>query len=105
MCPAGLETRDTADWEVCATLDSPAVWDNLRSMDAIAIRQVLGARPFQPVVLHLADGRSLEVPHSDFAFISQSGRRVIVEKSDDSFEIVEALLINSVEVKSSAQPA
>jgi hypothetical protein len=74
-------------------------------MDALAIRQVLGARPFQPVVLHLADGRSLDIPHSDFASISQSGRRVIVEKSDDSFEIVDVLLINSVEVKPSTQMA
>jgi hypothetical protein len=74
-------------------------------MDALAIRQVLGARPFQPVVLHLADGRSLEIPHSDFASISQSGRRVIVEKSDDTFEIVDVLLINSVEVKPSTQMA
>ena len=74
-------------------------------MDALAIRQVLGARPFQPVVLHLADGRSLEIPHSDFASISQSGRRVIVEKNDDTFEIVDVLLINRVEVKPSAQAA
>jgi hypothetical protein len=57
------------------------------------------------VVLHLADGRSLDVPHSDFASISQSGRRVIVEKSDDTFEIVDVLLINSVEVKPSTQMA
>jgi hypothetical protein len=74
-------------------------------MDAIAIRQVLGQRPFKTFVLHLADGRALEVPHPDFASISQSGRRVIVEKSDDSFEIVDVLLVNSVEVKPSTSAA
>ena len=68
-------------------------------MDAIAIRQVLGQRPFQPFVLHLADGRGLEVGHPEFASISQSGRRVIVEKEDDTFEIVDVLLVNNVEVK------
>ena len=74
-------------------------------MDALAIRQVLHQQPFQPFVLHLADGRSIEVPHTDFISISRSGRRVIVEKGDDSFEIVDALLINSVEVRASAHAA
>ena len=74
-------------------------------MDALAIRQVLGQRPFQPVVLHLADGRALEIPHPDFASISQSGRRVIVEKTDDTFEIVDVLLINTVEVKPATSAA
>ncbi len=55
-------------------------------------------RPFQPVILHLADGRALEVSHPEFMSVSQSGRRVIVEKADDTFETVDALLINSVEV-------
>ena len=72
-------------------------------MDAIAIRQVLHQQPFQPFILHLVDGRAIEVPHTDFISLSQSGSRVIVEKGDDSFEIVDVLLINSVEVKPSAQ--
>ena len=74
-------------------------------MDAIAIRQLLRQQPFQPFTLHLADGRAFEVPHTDFISLSQSGRRVIVEKGDDSFEIVDVLLINSVEVKPSAHAA
>jgi hypothetical protein len=68
-------------------------------MDALAIRQVLHQQPFQPFILHLADGRMIDVPHTDFISVSQSGRRVIVEKGDDSFEIVDVLLVNSVEVK------
>ena len=74
-------------------------------MDAIAIRQVLRQQPFQPFVLHLADGRAFEVPHTDFISLSQNGRRVIVEKDDDSFEIIDVLLVSSVEVKPSAQAA
>ena len=67
-------------------------------MDALAIRQVLNERPFRPFILHLADGRAIEVLHPEFMSVSQSGRRVIVEKADDAFEIVDAPLINSVEV-------
>lgn len=74
-------------------------------MDAIAIRQVLHQQPFQPFILHLADGRAFEVPHTDFISLSRNGRRVIVEQEDNSFEIIDVLLINSVEVKSSAQAA
>ena len=74
-------------------------------MDAVAIRQVLHQQPFQPFILHLVDGRSIQVPHTDFISVSQSGRRVIVEKGDDSFEIVDVLLINCVEVKPSPHAA
>jgi len=74
-------------------------------VDALAIRQLLAQQPFQQFTLHLANGRSREVPHQDFISISQSGRRVIVEKNDDSFEIVDVLLINSVEVKPHGQAA
>jgi hypothetical protein len=74
-------------------------------MGALAIRQVLRQQPFQPFILHLADQRAFEVPHPDFISVSQSGRRVIVEKGDDSFEIVDVLLISGIEIKPSAQPA
>jgi hypothetical protein len=66
-------------------------------MDALTIRQLLNQYPPQPFTLHLADGRALPVPHPDFISVSQSGRRVIVEKTDDTFEIVDVLLISSVE--------
>jgi hypothetical protein len=74
-------------------------------MEAAAIRQVMGQHPFVPFTLHLADSRAIEVPHPDFISISQNGRRVIVERSDDSFEMIDALLINSIEVKPHSRAA
>lgn len=74
-------------------------------MDAQTLRQAIGQRPFQPMILHLVDGRALEVPHSDFISISQSGRRVIVEKPDDTYEIVDVMLINSLEFKNNLRSA
>ena len=67
-------------------------------MDALAIRELLHHQPFQPFILHLADGRAFDVPHTDFISISRNGRRVIVEKDDNSFEIIDVLLMNGVEV-------
>ena len=74
-------------------------------MDAQTLRQAIGQRPFQPLILHLVDGRTLDVPHSDFISISQSGRRVIVEKPDDSYEVVDVMLINSLEFKTRLRDA
>jgi len=74
-------------------------------MDATAIQELLHQQPFRPFILHLADGRAFDVPHTDFISISRNGRRVIVEKEDNSFEIIDVPLINSVEVKPSAQAA
>lgn len=74
-------------------------------MEALAIQEFLHQQPFRPFILHLADGRAFEAPHTDFISISRNGRRVIVEKEDNSFEIIDVPLINSVEVKPSAQAA
>jgi hypothetical protein len=74
-------------------------------MDALAITEILRQQPFRPFILYLADGRAFDVPHTDFISISRNGRRVIVEKEDNSFEIIDVPLINSVEVKPSAQAA
>jgi hypothetical protein len=68
-------------------------------MDATAIKKLLNQPNPQPFILHLADGRSLEVSHPEFISISKSGRRVIVETQDDSFEIIDTIMIVSIEVR------
>ncbi|MCG8583184.1 MAG: hypothetical protein MI757_00540 [Pirellulales bacterium] len=55
-------------------------------------------RPFRPFTLHLADGRSLHVPHSEFLSHSPSGRTVIVHEEDDSFSVVDRLLVTRLQV-------
>jgi hypothetical protein len=62
------------------------------------LRGLYSKRPFQPFRVHLADGRSLDVEHPEFMAFSQSGRTVIISKSDDSSEIVDLLLVTSLEV-------
>lgn len=53
--------------------------------------------PFEPFRVRMADGRSIDVPHPDFMHLSPTGRRLIVDRSDDFFEVIDVLLVTSVE--------
>lgn len=61
-------------------------------------RNMLSAQPFRPFAVHLADGRSIPVKHREFALPSPSGRTVIVYQPDDSFDIIDMLLVTSLTV-------
>jgi hypothetical protein len=64
-------------------------------MDIAGVREALHKQPFVPFVIRLADGRSLPVPHRDF--VALTPRRVIVGAEDDSWSIIEPLLIVSLD--------
>jgi hypothetical protein len=55
------------------------------------------ARPFRPFTVHLADGRSLRVRHPELLAFSVSGRTISVAAPDDAFEIVDLLLVVSID--------
>lgn len=61
-------------------------------------RNLRDAQPFRPFAIHLADGREIPVRHQEFALLSPSGRTVIVYQPDDSFEVVDLLLVTSLAV-------
>jgi hypothetical protein len=56
------------------------------------------AQPFRPYRIHLADGRHLDVGHQDFLARSPAGRTAIVCKRDETFELIDLLLVASLEV-------
>lgn len=62
------------------------------------LKQMQRAQPFRPYRIHLADGGHLDVEHPDFLARSPTGRTVIVYELDDSFEIVDLLLVCTLEV-------
>jgi hypothetical protein len=64
-------------------------------VDIAGVREVLHRQPFEPFVIRLADGRALPVPHRDF--VALTPRRVIVGAQDDSWSIVEPLMIVSLD--------
>lgn len=55
------------------------------------------AQPFQPFRIHMADGRSVDVNHPDFLSRSPAGRTIVVHQRDETFEIIDMLLVASIE--------
>jgi hypothetical protein len=62
------------------------------------LRTIWKADPFRPFTIHLADGRNVDVKHRDFLMQSPSGRTIIVYQPDDSFNIIDLLLVTDLEV-------
>lgn len=63
------------------------------------LRAVHQADPFKPFSVHLADGRSLHVPHREFLSQSPGGRTLIVYHEDESFiSILDLLLVTELKV-------
>ena len=68
------------------------------------LKDVIAAQPFRPFTIHMGDGRVFFVKHRDFISRSPSGRTVIVHGEDDSFSILDLLLITELEVHSPQKP-
>jgi hypothetical protein len=68
-------------------------------MKAVSLRRLIGANPFQPFSINLADGRALNVPHRDFISPSPNFRMVTVWHPDDSCDIVDLMLVIGFHVK------
>ena len=56
------------------------------------------ARPFRPFRVHLADGRAIPVSHPEFLSHSPAGLTVIVHTKGEAFEVIDPLLVSSLEV-------
>ncbi|MEM6553431.1 MAG: hypothetical protein AAF750_15040 [Planctomycetota bacterium] len=59
---------------------------------------ILHAHPFQPFSIHMADGRVFLVNHRDFVSRSKSGRTIVVHGDNDSFSVLDLLLVTELEV-------
>jgi hypothetical protein len=66
------------------------------------LRAVHQATPFQPFTIYLADGREIRVPHREFLSQSPSGRTIIVHHQDDTFSIIDLLLVTELKVHNGA---
>jgi hypothetical protein len=63
------------------------------------IRSLFLAEPFQPFVIHLADGPNIPVISPEFISTVPSGRTVVVSDADDRLHIIDLLLVTELEVK------
>lgn len=57
------------------------------------LRNTHQPNPFRPLTIHLADCRQLHVTHRDFLSFSPSGRTIIVQHADDSYSVLDLLLV------------
>ena len=64
------------------------------------IRKLFEATPFLPFRVHMTNGKSVDVPHPDFMHLSPTGRRLIVDRPDDTFHIIDVLTVTSLETLS-----
>lgn len=62
------------------------------------LRNFYEAQPFQPFVIHLADGREIPVGSPEYMASAPSGRTVIVYQPDDRWNVVDLLLVTDLEV-------
>ena len=67
------------------------------------IRNLIKAQPFRSFIIQLADGRQVPVLHQKFLIVSPSGRTMIVYQPDDSFNIIDVLLVTDLEMKPDTQ--
>lgn len=67
-------------------------------MNTDQFRTILHQHPFRPFKIRMADGRSFDVEHRDFVAISPAGRSVIVFQPDESFSVLDLLLMSELQV-------
>ncbi len=61
------------------------------------IRELLGATPFVPFVIHTASGKAIQVPHPDFILAASEAPHVIVEEPSGRVHTLNIMLITSLE--------
>ena len=67
-------------------------------MSPESLSDMLHAQLFRPFRIRLATGRQLDVRHPDFLSRSPGGRTAVVWKSEESFEVIDLLLVASLEI-------
>jgi hypothetical protein len=64
-----------------------------------AIREFYDSEPFRPFTIHLADGRSVEVPHREFLFIHPREETIIVALPEGGFRMLSSDLVTEIDVR------
>jgi hypothetical protein len=61
-------------------------------------RSTLHLQPFRSFTIRMADGRAFEITHPDFVALSPTGRTVIVFQPDDSYSVLDLLLMTELSI-------
>ena len=67
-------------------------------MTSEQLKATIRQQPFRPFTIRMVDGRSFTINHPDFVMVSPTGRAAIVFEPDDSYSVVDLVLMNELEV-------
>jgi hypothetical protein len=67
-------------------------------MTSEQLKATLKQQPFQPFTIRMVDGRAFTVAHPEWVMVSPTGRTAILFKPDDSYSVVDLMLMNELEV-------
>lgn len=70
--------------------------DSVHVMTSDQFTSFLKTQPFRPFVIHTADGRAIEVKHPEWVAYA-GGSTALVAKPDDTFEVIDLLLVPSLQ--------
>ena len=71
-------------------------------MDLQGIHDALHRQSFEPFDIRLADGRRIPVQHPDFIAVGR--RRIVVVEPDDSWSVIDLMLIVSLDSNGERRP-
>ena len=63
------------------------------------VRKSTDRQPFQPFLVHLADGRSIPVLSPEFIELPEEGRLILLHHPDGSVHVVDLLLVTDLEFR------
>jgi hypothetical protein len=69
----------------------------------MTIQQLDNIHRTRPFTVHMGDGRTFHVPHSEFLSRSPTGRTIIVYGKDENFGVLDLLLLTELEVHPPSQ--
>jgi hypothetical protein len=67
-------------------------------MTSEQLKATIRQQPFRPFAMRMVDGRSFTVSHPDWVMVSPTGRTAIVFEKDDSYSVVDLMLMSELEV-------
>jgi hypothetical protein len=83
-----------------SSLEQPAAWGSPWKGEIVTtekVRELHEKRPFEPFVIHTADGRTVRVIHPEFLLRTVGGRTVYVHTGKgDRVEIIDLLLVTKL---------
>jgi len=74
------------------------------AMTSEQLKATVRQQPFRPFTIRMVDGRTFAVTHPDFVMVSPTGRTAILFEPDDSYRVVDLMLMNELDV-SAPKPA